>query len=435
MMKKLNCLILTVLLMLLAGMAMAESGEFGGGTWTLDEQGVLTFTGSADLSEWRTNGTEFQMKVTKVVYGPDITGVCPGSYAYAYNLTEFEVDPENTVCRSVDGMLYSKDMTELIEAPTGMTGSYTIPEGVTVIRDSAFIGSALSELILPESLLQIEAQAFWNAEFTSLHIPANTSDIAASALNLTQVETFSVAEGNPSFSAADGVLFNRDGTALIHYPAGNAAEEYTVPSGVETIGYNSFAFAGNLKKLTIPESVTSLGNNVFMGCYALSEITYGGTVAEWEALREGTGNDRLDEIRIICTDGPVDGQGGESSEPELRVSLVTPCYFAEGLGLEEIRNGLFMQPEVANCSVYDENADIEQDPEGPQWILEQLEGTAVVEIHKSEVGDPSFCKIMLTVPPEQSETDRWRVTCIWNGEPLEEEMTIEFRELSTFFFY
>lgn len=606
-MKRLYGLILTVLLVLLAAAALADSGEFGGGTWTLDAQGVLTFTGPADLTEWETNGTEFQNALTKVIYGPEVTGVRPGSYSYAYHLTAFEVDPANPVCRSVDGVLYSKDMTELIEAPTGKAGSYTIPEGVRVIRESAFTGSYLSELILPESLEEIEDQAFWDAEFRSLHIPAATSAIADSALNLHEIEAFTVAEGNPSFSASNGVLFNHDGTTLIHYPVAVSAEEYTVPQGVTTIGYNSFAFAEFLKKLTLPEgvssigtaafnycsaleeislpstlelidsgvfrttrslktvryagtmegwnavvvgddnamlractivcadgnvepepaegsigdgityvldyktgtltvsgagewddsafdenmaivkavlqegvtevglrgfgycrsltevtipstvtriqdqaftscssltsltipaTVTSLGNNVFTSCNALTEITYSGTMDEWEALRAGTSDWGLDRIDIICTDGTIEGLGGGPGpeEPELSLFMYngTTYYMAEGAGFEVIRNGLYMQKEIGACFLtYYTQEMLEQEPDGPQWTLERLQGTAAVELVVSDDYGVSACGINMKGRPEGPETARWRVTCTWAGETFETEFELEFRDAPT----
>ena len=604
-MKRLYGLILTVLLVLLAAAALADSGEFGGGTWTLDAQGVLTFTGPADLTEWRTNGTEFQNVLTKVIYGPEVTGVRPSSYSYAYNLKAFEVDPANPVCRSVDGILYSKDMTELIEAPTGKTGSYTIPEGVRVIRNSAFTGSYLSELILPESLEEIEDQAFWDAEFRSLHIPAATCTIAGSALNLHAIEAFTVAEGNPSFSASNGVLFNHDGTTLIHYPVAVSAEEYTVPQGVTTIGYNSFVFAEFLKKLTLPEgvssigtaafnycsaleeislpstlelidsgvfrttrslktvryagtmegwnavvvgddnamlractivcadgnvepepaegsigdgityvldyktgtltvsgagewddyafdenmaivkavlqegvteiglrgfgycrsltevtipstvtrirdeaftncsaltsltipaTVTSLGNDVFTSCNALTEITYGGTMDAWEALRAGTSDWGLDRIDIICTDGTIEGLGGGPGpeEPGLQVYPVFDCYYvAEGAGFDIIQNSLSMEPQIGfGFASYTEEM-LEQEPEGPQWTLQLLEGTAEAEITTDPEWSIYFCQIILRRPPAAPETDIWHVTCTWAGETFETEFELEFRDVPT----
>ena len=605
-MKRLCCLLLITLLMLLAATAMAETGTYGGGTWEMDDQGVLTFTGPADLTGWRTNGTDFQMKVTKVVYGPEVTGVSPGAYSYANNLTAFEVDPGNPNCCSVNGVLYSKDMTELIEAPAGMKGSYTIPEGVKVIRESAFIGSALTELILPESLEEIEDQAFWNAEFKSLHIPAKTSEIAASALNLHGIESFTVSEGNTGFSAKDGVLFNQDGTRLIHYPVADSAEEYTVPQGVESIGYNSFAFADSLKKLTVPEgvtaigssafnyctamqeislpstleaiesgvfrttnqlrtvryagtaeawktvrieddnvmllrctvlcadgnvepepeegtigdgityvmdyktgtltvsgagewnrgafhenlaiekailnegvseigcyafgfsrnltevtipstvtriqdeafyycsalttltipaSVTSLGNNAFAGCDALQEITYGGTKAEWEALRANTSDWGLDFIDIVCTDGIIEGQNSEPDPGETGLSMyqIFPVYYmAEGAGFDVILSGgLYMEPQFAHCVVNYTDETAQQDPEGPQWTMEQLEGTATAEITHDPGWDVGFSDIKVRVLPEKAETDRWRVTCTWNGETWAQEIALEFRKVPT----
>ena len=332
-MKKIICLILMMVLALCCAAALAETqtGEIGGGTWTLDDNGILTFSGPADVSSWRANGTKYQDCLTKVVYGPEVTNIQNDMFSYCYNLTAFEVDPNNPYFCSINGVVYTKDLKELIEAPTAKTGTLTIPEGVKTIRRSAFIGSYLEEVVLPESLTTIEGQAFWNARFKRLHIPAATVAIDATALNLERIEEFTVAEGNLQYSAKDGVLFNKDQTALIHYTPGSTAEAYTIPAGVKTIGSYSFAFVSHLQNLTIPEGVTSIGTDDFMFFYSLNGISlpkslqkidveafqdmrnlqtvsYAGTQEEWALVTIAGGNKNLLQNDIRCSDGTAEGQ-------------------------------------------------------------------------------------------------------------------------------
>jgi len=337
-MKRVCWLILTIALVLICAVALAETktGAYGGGTWTLTDAGVLTFSGSADLTDWDSNGNEFQNAITKVIYGPDVSIIEPGMHSYCYNCTEFVVDQNNPDYCSIDGVVYTKDKKQLIEAPTGKQGSLTLPENVITICHDAFIGSYLTELILPESLETIEYQAFWGAEFKRLRIPAATVNIPASALNLYEIEAFAVDEKNPQFSVKNGVLFNKDQTELIHFTTGDTATEYTVPQSVETIGYNSFSFANNLQSLKIQEGVTKIGsyafnycrslneiflpvslqvveNGVFRSTYNLKTVHYAGTVEQWKEVQVKSENQELLRCVILCKDGNCEPEPEEGT--------------------------------------------------------------------------------------------------------------------------
>jgi hypothetical protein len=79
--------------------------------------------------------------------------------------------------------------------------------------------------------------------------------------------------GNKRYRSADGVLFNRSGTALLVYPAGKTASSYSIPAGVQSIGEGAFSGCKNLTAITVPSSVTLIGPAAFYGCAALSAIT------------------------------------------------------------------------------------------------------------------------------------------------------------------
>ena len=71
----------------------------------------------------------------------------------------FEVDEENPHFCSVDGVLYSKDMSTLIAYPQAR-GAYTVPDGVKKIETGAFIKVGY-EVALPESIRTICSTAFF----------------------------------------------------------------------------------------------------------------------------------------------------------------------------------------------------------------------------------------------------------------------------------
>jgi len=77
----------------------------------------------------------------------------------SYSLTNITVDPSNSNYSSLNGVLYNKDQTKLIECPNGLVGSYSIPSGVTDIGNSAFDFCALAQIYIPASVTNLEWQA------------------------------------------------------------------------------------------------------------------------------------------------------------------------------------------------------------------------------------------------------------------------------------
>lgn len=91
------------------------------------------------------------------------------------------------------------------------------------------------------------------------------------------IENIVVAEGNPVFSSRDGVLFNKDGTELLVYPAQKAAAPYSVPDGVVSIGDYAFS-RSRVTDIDIPSSVKSIGFDAFSHCDNLKTVYVPDTV-------------------------------------------------------------------------------------------------------------------------------------------------------------
>ena len=97
-------------------------------------------------------------------YGTDyaVTDIDLNLFFRCEDLTSITVDSENRAYASVDGVLYDKDITELIKCPEGKT-SVEIPGSVTTIRNEAFDNcSNLTSIKIPESVTDIGYAAFYN---------------------------------------------------------------------------------------------------------------------------------------------------------------------------------------------------------------------------------------------------------------------------------
>ena len=129
-----------------------------------------------------------------------------------------------------------------------------IDEGITTIDMSVFSNCEnLSEVSLPRSVKNV----------TSL----------SECLNLAYII---VPEDNENYSAVDGVLFSKNGTELIHYPAGKSSSSYKIPEGTTTICSDAFSDCKNLQEVTLPESIDRVEANAFSENSSLETVNYMG---------------------------------------------------------------------------------------------------------------------------------------------------------------
>ena len=91
-------------------------------------------------------------------------------------------------------------------------------------------------------------------------------------IGCTALQSIDVDEENGWMCDVDGVLFDKNKTALYAYPAGKTDMTYTIADGVTWIGGNAFAHNTYLRAVEIPNSVTTLNFGVFEGCRSLETI-------------------------------------------------------------------------------------------------------------------------------------------------------------------
>ena len=125
-------------------------------------------------------------RLKSVVIGDSVTSI--GLYAFldCSNLSQIIVDTGNNHYSSIDGNLYSKDATILIQYAIGKTDlEFCIPDSVTSIGDGAFYGcSNLTSVVIPDRVTSIGGYAFYDCDsLTSVVIPDSVTSIGNSAFN------------------------------------------------------------------------------------------------------------------------------------------------------------------------------------------------------------------------------------------------------------
>lgn len=194
------------------------------------------------------------------------------------SLTAINVDEGNAKYCSVDGILYNKDKTILLQCPTGKTGSVEIPETVTLIKSMAFYDcTELTNITIPNSVTEIQNQAISRCTgLENINIPQSILLLDTNAF-YRLFATINVDSNNPNYSSKNGVLYNKDQTILIKCPE-SITGEFNIPETVVSLSENSFFSCNYLTKLHIPNSVTKIGNSVFDGCYGLTDIVMSNSI-------------------------------------------------------------------------------------------------------------------------------------------------------------
>lgn len=164
----------------------------------------------------------------------------------------------------------------------------TIPASVTKIDYDAFwYATSLSQINIPSNVKEIGSGAFGFTALTSVDIPASVETIGNGAFRIPDLYSINVADGNKNYKSVDGVLYSKDMTEFICYPAAKAGKTYTIPNGVETIHKYAFRYVDELTSLIIPRTVTkTVSDNGYdcSYCTALEDIYFKGTSEEWNKI-------------------------------------------------------------------------------------------------------------------------------------------------------
>lgn len=218
----------------------ATSGTCGENvTWTLDDDGILTISGTGEMEVLAFSTPPWGRSFDKVIIEDGITSIAPTAF---------------------NGSI----MTEI-----------EIADSVTSIGNFAFLSCEnLTEITLPKNLTEISLYAFcYCYSLGNINIPASVTAIGNGAFfGCDSMTEIIVEEGSESFTAVDGVLYAKDMSRLVSYPTGKADTDYTIADGVTEIIGGSFGSNDNLVNVVIPDTVTTITEGAFDSCSKIEEI-------------------------------------------------------------------------------------------------------------------------------------------------------------------
>ena len=227
-----------------------------------------------------------EITIPSTLDGHDVISIGYSSFYNCGSLTNIEI-PES-VTKIESGVFRNCTSLTRINIPTGVTSigdhafsgcssltNIEIPGSVTKIESGVFLNCAsLKSINIPEGITNIENYTFSGcSSLINIEIPTGVKRIGEYTFyncnNLTRID---VNGNNNYFSSEDGVLFNKEKSILICYPAKRDAITYIIPNSVTSIENFAFFNCSNLTSINIPESVTKIESGVFLNCSNLTSI-------------------------------------------------------------------------------------------------------------------------------------------------------------------
>ena len=306
-----------------------------------------------------------------------VTWISPSAFSArsADALAAVNVDPANARYRSIDGVLYDKECTEIIRYLPAMEGTvFEVPEGVRYLSDNCFLfAGGLEGITLPEGLEYIGTESFTHCtSLRELVIPDSVSQIARNGIStggtmdllrigegireitvitvpsMASVRVFAVGtsvermdtaalQGNPvlegvevhpdnlHYASACGVLYNANMTQLLVAPR-SATGSLTLPESVTHIADNAFSYS-KLDYVTLDGSIQVLGNGAFRGA-AIKTMVIPDTV---KIIGNGAfeGCSELTFVYFVARNPPSIGSEAFSTGDDLRIYSPMAKGFAD----------------------------------------------------------------------------------------------------------
>lgn len=215
--------------------------------------------------------------------------------------------------------------------------SIALPKELQKLDSYAFeYCKALTELTLPEGLTTLEKSALHNfTGLVTLNIGKGLKEIHTPLLNeCKNLQHINVSADNTSFCALDDVLYTKDMSTLIAYPAAKADEEFFVPEGVTTIGVKTdydnvtiypFYDVPNMRRIVFANSVKHYGPYLFRTASNLEEIVLGtGTEDLSEGAFTSVTSSYSNLKRIICNATSVPAAKSSTFQSNKAIQLFVP---------------------------------------------------------------------------------------------------------------
>ena len=193
------------------------------------------------------------------------------------NLPSIGVDKNNTSYKSIEGILYNYDVTEILLCPRAKSGKVIIPNTVKRIAEKCFQGcTKLTMIELPRSIETIEDYAFSGLTLDRLVIPNTVVSVGTGCFANTVInKTFRFPQGItelPSYCFERAIIPSTDFVKNVEIIGDHCFDvrtkneslpEYLILPKIKHIGKYAFDDEKKTKVIELPSSLSYIGDWAF----------------------------------------------------------------------------------------------------------------------------------------------------------------------------
>ncbi len=218
----------------------------------------------------------------KVAISANVRVIGYRAFQYCNDLESIDVSVDNATYASHNGVLYNKDLTKLIQCPSGKSGDYIIPEGTIIIEENGFAGcDKLDSITLPQNIKVIARWAFYDCK-DNVIVNWNSEALGNDELHL----NYGYAKTTDWFNKPVKIVFGSNLKTINAYTFNGCKtiSKVVLPSNIEKIDTYAFYNCSSLFSIKMSGNIKQIEYAAFKGCEMLSDIYYDDSLEQWNKI-------------------------------------------------------------------------------------------------------------------------------------------------------
>lgn len=301
-------------------------------SWTLDENGVLTVTGTGKMAK---EAFKYDQRIKEAVIGDSITNISEYCFNDCRNLTKVTMGDD---VESIDSYCFC-ECNKLVDIYLSKSLKF-------IGKDAFYRCYQLSNFMFPDSVSYIGERAFGSCySITTLSLPKLLNSISDNTFSFcSRLQTINFSESLESVgfcafhecSALTTINFNESLKSIAQdaFWSCKSLTKIVLPESLNNLSSSIFRECTNLESVYIGKSLNKIYSNIFNGCSKLSSIEVSNDNQSYASYNGILYN--KSKTHLVCVPNAISGEVIiPSTVEELSYSSVHNCPNITKISVEE----------------------------------------------------------------------------------------------------